>query len=349
VYIGADNLLYVQFMVQSGTSAATAASLSALSLNTWYHFSAVYDRDGNLSMYINGVFQNSFGIGAYVALDQSTTSVLRMGYKSPAASTATYLNGQIDEFRIYDYARTPAQIAWDYDKGAPVGWYMFDECQGSVLHDSSVNRLDGTIYPGNASGDNDTVGTCNSGVNTEMWNNGTTGRWNVSLDFDGGNDYASVPDDSRLRFDEAVKDFSVFAWVKRADTGATEYVISKEDADDDGWRLLINANDTVTCSVNGIDVTSLATFAETTTWHQIGCSISRSGNGQLYIDGVANGAAVAISSTAMATTSAMTMGMRSYGTTQYFNGLIDDIRIFNYAITPAQIKVIYNNGAVNFD
>jgi hypothetical protein len=29
----------------------------------------------------------------------------------------------------------------------------------------------------------------------------------------------------------------------------------------------------------------------------------------------------------------------------YFNGLIDDVRIFNYALTAAQIKLLYNGGA----
>jgi hypothetical protein len=35
-------------------------------------------------------------------------------------------------------------------------------------------------------------------------------------------------------------------------------------------------------------------------------------------------------------------------TGDYFNGLIDDIRIYNYALSPDQIKIIMNNGAVRF-
>jgi hypothetical protein len=31
-----------------------------------------------------------------------------------------------------------------------------------------------------------------------------------------------------------------------------------------------------------------------------------------------------------------------------FNGQIDDVRIYNYALTPTQVKTLYNNGAVAF-
>jgi len=32
----------------------------------------------------------------------------------------------------------------------------------------------------------------------------------------------------------------------------------------------------------------------------------------------------------------------------YFNGQIDDVRVFNYALTANQIKTLFNNGSVNF-
>ena len=37
---------------------------------------------------------------------------------------------------------------------------------------------------------------------------------------------------------------------------------------------------------------------------------------------------------------------QSIGT--YTNGQIDDVRIYNYALTTEQIKQIYNGGVVNF-
>lgn len=31
-----------------------------------------------------------------------------------------------------------------------------------------------------------------------------------------------------------------------------------------------------------------------------------------------------------------------------FNSQLDDVRVYNYALTPVQIKTLYNNGAVYF-
>ena len=33
---------------------------------------------------------------------------------------------------------------------------------------------------------------------------------------------------------------------------------------------------------------------------------------------------------------------------EYFNGQIDDVRIYNYTLTASQIKTLYNDGAVRF-
>jgi hypothetical protein len=44
------------------------------------------------------------------------------------------------------------------------------------------------------------------------------------------------------------------------------------------------------------------------------------------------------------------VAMASYylGTANYFKGQLDDVRIYNYALTPLQIKSIMNEGAVRF-
>ena len=36
------------------------------------------------------------------------------------------------------------------------------------------------------------------------------------------------------------------------------------------------------------------------------------------------------------------------GATRYFNGQMDDMRIYNYALTATQVKQIMNDGAINF-
>ena len=119
-------------------------------------------------------------------------------------------------------------------------------------------------------------------------------------------------------------------------TTQVEYLLSKEDADN-----------TLTCSLNAIDITSTKTIPDLN-WHQVGCLIDRDGVGQIYLDGKPDGASVAISSTAMATTANLTLGTRSYSPTNYFSGQLDDVEIYNYLLTPVQIQSQFNGGAVNF-
>jgi hypothetical protein len=111
-------------------------------------------------------------------------------------------------------ALTAAQINYLYSRGAPIVWYKFDECSGATAYNSvlasngTAMGLNGTLTPG-ASG-NTTTGSCGSGTSTEMWNNGTTGKFNSSLDFDGTNDYVTTATASALQFTDS---FSVMGWV----------------------------------------------------------------------------------------------------------------------------------------
>ena len=37
------------------------------------------------------------------------------------------MDGYLDDLKIYDYARTPAQVAWEYNRGGPVGYWKFGD------------------------------------------------------------------------------------------------------------------------------------------------------------------------------------------------------------------------------
>jgi hypothetical protein len=86
-------------------------------------------------------------------------------------------------------------------------------------------------------------------------------------------------------------------------------------------------------------------------WHHIITVYKRNGNMTRYIDGAIYGSAIDISSVSslnLNTSNHFTLGSTQGGSTQLFSGQIDDVRIYNYALTSEQIKQIYNGGAVNF-
>jgi hypothetical protein len=72
------------------------------------------------------------------------------------------------------------------------------------------------------------------------------------------------------------------------------------------------------------------------------------GNYSFYLNGVKTKSMAGIGTTLNNT---VTIGrlLTSYTSSYYFPGQIDDVRIYNYALTPDQVKVLYNGGAVSFN
>ena len=85
-------------------------------INTWVHLAWVYDDAANtLKLYVNGVLSVTATVTQSVGL---STQFFRIGADSPTAGY--YVNGTVDDFRLYDHAMTPAEIA-DAMKGVGLG------------------------------------------------------------------------------------------------------------------------------------------------------------------------------------------------------------------------------------
>jgi hypothetical protein len=99
--------LYATIPTGGGTSGQFAGgSGSAVSLNTWYFFSVVFQTNGLCSVYLNntltGSYTNSGGFGT------STGNSYSVG--SYVSNTSQAFNGYIDDIRIYNYALTTGQL-----------------------------------------------------------------------------------------------------------------------------------------------------------------------------------------------------------------------------------------------
>jgi len=250
--------------------------------------------------------------------------------------------GKIDDVRIYDYARTPAQISWDNNQGKPVAYFKLDECQGTIANDSSGNGNTGTITIG-ATVPQSSVGTCIDGLSTSAWNNGKVGKYNASMSFDGVDDEITTADSPSLD----MANMTVSAWIKTSNA-AEQCIVERNNST---FYFCTNAGK-LRYWINGVAATWMTSNKSVNdgVWHHV-LGTWDGTNKKLYIDGNLDKTEAGTGGDMGSTTVGLNIGVRkTAGVPQfYFNGQIDDVKLFNYAQTESQIKQQSNDGsAVRF-
>jgi hypothetical protein len=154
-------------------------------LNRWMHIASIRNAAAKtVKYYVDGRLFGSEVSYANNADGGNTSPRLFIGSSSATSDSNSTFQGLIDNVRIYNYVRTPAQIAWDYNRGKPIAHWAFNECQGSTIHDESGNGNHGTLNLGSSGVT--AAGTCASSSDSFWYNgrNGKVGRGAGS--FDGG-------------------------------------------------------------------------------------------------------------------------------------------------------------------
>lgn len=340
-----------RFHFYSGTSAISFYNIhgSCGTLNSgvvpvigqWYHVAGTTDGT-NAILYVNGQRKNSVACSG----SHASTGVYLAG---PSGET---FDGQIDHVQIFDYARTPAQVAYDYNRGGPVGWWKMDECQGGTANDASGNANNGTITIG-ATGSQTAVGTCTT--SGTAWYNGVTGKYNSSLNFDGTDDYVNVNDNIILRM--GTSDWTTSAWVKSSQSSGTYQIIDKRNGGPTVRYQMTIANGklfTELRSTSSPDVSASITGNTNIAdgqWHHVTATFTRSSNLVIYVDGKSDGVVsiASMNGVDINGSSEFKIGAVALNNSLPFNGQIDDVKIFNYALTGNQIKTLFNeNSAIRF-
>ncbi|WOD42644.1 choice-of-anchor D domain-containing protein [Hwangdonia lutea] len=167
-----------------------------------------------------------------------------------------------------------------------------------------------------------------------------------SVYFDGLVDYIDVEDYLDLNTTE----FTISAWIKR-DTGTTNAsIVSKRDAaNTEGYDFRINGSGQFEFSLNGgtATITSSVAIPENE-WHQVAV-IYNSGTATLYIDGVADTSASSLPAPVATTQSFIIAAADGYDpdTTDFFAGNIDEVRIWDVALTQNQLRYIMNQEIID--
>lgn len=341
------NVNKIQMIVGNGSAYTGAPLSSSLSAGVWYHVTGTASANGTVKTYVNGISQGSTALSGSIA---SSTANVNIG-RYPGNSQ--YFNGYIDQVRVFNYERTPAQVMWDYNRGNPFAWWKFDECTGSTLNDAGLNGYTGTVTIG-ASGTQTAVGDCNTSATA--WNNGALGKYGSSLNFDGTDDYVDFGD---MPITESATQLTWTGWIKPGTISSNKVIIGKGNglaATEESWVLsTVSPNSlkftfpTFTTDTNTSATVTNAISSSTWTHYAVVFDGSASGNSnrlKIFINGrLTNPTYVGtIPASTLATTSNVRAGSAS-DATGYFSGQLDELKIFNFPLTQAQVAIDYNQAA----
>ena len=227
------------------------------------------------------------------------------------------------------------------DEGLVAEWH-FDEGYGSVVKDTSGKGNDGTIYGA-------------------TW---VDGKYGKALSFDGVDDYVEVPDDRSLDLDD---DFTIMAWTKldKESLGKTlcrgsycypssPTIINKEIytgyASQDvnyqtNYYMMIDSNGTFRGGFEDNNVRTSDGNIQEEMWYFYALVLDETtGKLRLYINGKLKAESNYVEGDPRLNDVSVVIGR--YGIKydfqwHWFNGIIDEVRIYNRALTTNEIKTQY--------
>jgi hypothetical protein len=321
------------------------------SLNQWNHIAT------NIFNYGYGIRQEVYFNGVLAATHTYSYGPMWSGagdYMIGADNNGRHLNGMIDEVAIFNRVLSSSEIQQHYNNGAgseitpdsnTVCLWHFNEGSGTTTMDSSNNGHHGTLMLPTAS--------------SPQWTNGLIGD---ALNFDGVDDYVNVPVSPYLT---GGNQRTIEFWMKGNALAARQALVTK-------WIHGNHAEFYVHTSLYSGDEIHfhIASHRFDTGWHNgwtqdadiqngvwyhvaavfDGTQTGNENRMKIYVNGVQKTMIIhgTIPSTLTQTNSPVTIGGETT-LSRYFNGIIDEVAIWDIALTADEVLLHYTNGLIGED
>lgn len=171
------------------------------------------------------------------------------------------------------------------------------------------------------------------------------GQFGQAAQFNGSNSYVLIADSPALRL---TGDYTISFWFKTNSIGAIQRLVNKDNANDfsGGWALVLEPDSSITWVHNngstnqnwntGVSITA-------NTWYYVTAVYSDSNNlRSFYLNGSLQNT-ITTNTNVASETDVLLFG--AYGQSsplgQYFNGSLDQVRIFNRALRPYEVEALY--------
>jgi hypothetical protein len=216
----------------------------------------------------------------------------------------------------------------------PVGYWRFDEGSGATTADASGNSANGTLNGG------------------ATW---VAGRFGNALQFNGSTGYVSVPAPAGSALDLNANPITLAAWINTNSLAMQQAIVVRGLSDGpagaggtQGYGLWIDANGHVNVGATGGGNFDSLT-ALTPGWHQITGIINGTAS-KVYIDGVDQtpaGVNVNVTSSNQNLIIGASHNNANTGYVGFFNGVIDDVRVYNRVLAPSEVQALAHPALVS--
>lgn len=213
----------------------------------------------------------------------------------------------------------------------PIAYWKFDESSGNYAYNFVYNSTGG--------GGTSLVGTVNNAIFAP-------GKYNNGLQFNGASSYIKITNDPRLMFGTA--DVTISAWFKTSTTGVYQFILSKGGFSGPNYpfygvyiipgnkvQFLISDCGTRSCNqdVSRQPVISSSVVTDNQ-WHHV-AGVRKSTGYELYLDGNLEAARTEPARNSDDNIENLYIGNQM--DQNYFAGMIDEVKIYNSALTQGQV------------
>jgi len=335
---------YIRFTGQYNTTDLDVGYSVSLVADEWTHVLLTWDGStsaSNAILYLNGVAVNSFlstqdGVGTR---EDDSGADLMIGARSDTGNPRFL--GNMDEVRYYNRVLSAGEVKTLYNAGES----KINVSQNNLGQSSLNSGLVG-LWSFNSKDLSDRVYD-RSGNGNDGYFNGratstakTIGKVGQALDFDGTADQVYLGTPASLFPTSAI---TMSAWIRPDTVGGAIIVLANDDALTMSNQMRTQGTGT-RCSIANTSSTQGSTLVAGE-WAHIAC-VYDGANIINYINGVNVGSTPLTGSITYANsnTEPWRIGRRGDAAPGYFDGKIDEVRMYSRALTASEIKQLYLTG-----
>lgn len=199
-----------------------------------------------------------------------------------------------------------------------------------LLHYYKLNETTGMVL--------NSINQSNNGTNHGA-TRGVAGKVNNAFDFEQSDpDYVNASDTNYT-------DFSISAWIKVESNATINTIVSQGNSnfpDPFDLRVLTDNRTSFDYGANGDSTTVVTTWkASPGIWYHVVAIYNATSGASLYINNLSNGTSA--TTKVLGRAGQFYIGRRG-DNSNYFDGIIDEVGIWNRSLTVNEINILYNNG-----